>query len=379
MVDGDQLNVIVNPLFVEVAERNIKKFDIVPLFYDAEMAIAEPISNESLFKGLKRAHDYSNIGEISNMLTRVWNKDNPDRVVAALLCYLNNLRIDGAKTGIVHEYTNYPEVAKRIGRATGGKNGRMPYFFKFSKNGRKDTPKNKNKKYAPINNSTMNRICKAFDDIGNINLNYAGVPQFNWQMLMEGPCVNSKPEIPELFCEMDSAITTSIIESQDNPYADGKQLINGYSIIAEDITDRMIAEFGSLEEAYPYVAKYLFAGEGAGKAAHKRMFWRVFGNIALDYLKFNLVSADTCNECGMKIPSWVRDHQCVKNTKGFYACIDCGVICERTNARQCRCPEHQEQYLLSTKRIKQRERRKQMKAIDEARRTSALQLFSTET
>ena len=95
-VDGDQLNVIVDPLFVDVAEKNIKAFDVVPLFYDAEMAYAEPISNESLFNGLKRAHEYSNIGEISNMLTRVWNKDNPDRVVAALLTYLNNLRIDGS-------------------------------------------------------------------------------------------------------------------------------------------------------------------------------------------------------------------------------------------------------------------------------------------
>ena len=65
----------------------------MPLFYDAEKAKAEPITNESLFNGLKRAHEYSNIGEISNMLTRVWNKDKPDRVVAALLTYLNNMRI----------------------------------------------------------------------------------------------------------------------------------------------------------------------------------------------------------------------------------------------------------------------------------------------
>ena len=126
MVDGDQLNVIVDPLFVEVAERNVKEFDIVPLFYEAEKAKAELITKESLFEGLKRAHEYSNIGEISNMLTRVWNKENPDRIVAALLTYLNNLRIDGAKTGIVHEYTDYPQVAKRIGKASGGKNGRMP-------------------------------------------------------------------------------------------------------------------------------------------------------------------------------------------------------------------------------------------------------------
>ena len=126
-VDGDQLNVVVDPVIVNAAERNIREFDIVPLFYDANKADAEMINKETLFNGLKRAHQFSNIGEISNMLTCLWNRNNPDIHSAALLCYLNNLRIDGAKTGAVNEYTNYPDVAKRINKATGGKNAKMPY------------------------------------------------------------------------------------------------------------------------------------------------------------------------------------------------------------------------------------------------------------
>ena len=366
-VDGDQLNVIVDPLFVEIAERNVKEYDVVPLFYDAEMAIAEPISNESLFNGLKRAHEYSNIGEISNMLTRVWNKDNPDRVVAALLTYLNNLRIDGAKTGVVHEYSDHPQVARKVGKASGGKNGRMPYFFQFSKNGRKDTSKNKARKYAEPNDSTMNRICKAFDDIGNINMNYAGIPQFNWQMLLSGPCNNMRPEIPQLFCELDNSNLASVIESQDNSYSSEKQLINNYAVVAEDITNEMISRYGSLEKAYPYVAKYLFAGEGMNKSVHKQMFWRVFGQIALDNLRRNLSDCDTCPECGIKVPSWVENHNCVKNTKGFYECIDCGTVCERTNARQCRCESCQELYRVTQKKIHQRMKRREKKASEEER------------
>ena len=377
-VDGDQLNVIVNMLFVEIAERNIKEFDIVPLFYDAEKANAEPISYESLFNGLKRAHEYSDIGEISNMLTRVWNKDNPDRVVAALLTYLNNLRIDGAKTGIVHEYTNYPKVAKRIGRACGGKNGRMPFWFKFSKNGRKDTPQNHKRKYAERNNSTMNRICKVFEDIGNINLNYAGVPPFNWQMLLSGPCSSSRPEIAELFCEMDSSNLSSIIASQENSYANEKQLINNFSLTAEDIVERMTEKYGSLEAVYPYIVKYLFAGEGANKPSHKRMFWKVFGDIALKNIKNNLINSDVCPECETRVPSWVSNHLCVKNTKGFYQCIECGKMCERKNSAQCRCEECQELYRLDTNRKRQRERRELRKAMMESRITR-LGLSSTET
>ena len=90
----------------------------------------------------------------------------------------------------------------------------------------------------------MNRICRAFDDIGNINMNYAGIPQFNWQMLLSEPCTNSRPEIPELFCEMDSANIASVIESQETNYANEKQLINGYSIVAEDIISKMTEKFG---------------------------------------------------------------------------------------------------------------------------------------
>jgi len=94
MVDGDQLNVIADPTIIDVAKRNLKEFDVIPLFYDANKAPSEIVSKESIFNGLKRAHQFSNIGEISNMLTRLWNRDDPDREAAALLAYINNLRID---------------------------------------------------------------------------------------------------------------------------------------------------------------------------------------------------------------------------------------------------------------------------------------------
>lgn len=381
--DGDQLNVVADPLFVEIAERNIKKYDVVPLFYDANKADPEIINYEAMYNALKRAHNFSageitSIGEISNMLTRLWNKDNPDRDMANLLCMFNNLVIDAAKSGVINHYKDYPAVAKRIGKATGGKNGRMPYFFQFSKNGRRDTPQNKKRKYAEPNNSTMNRICKAFSDIGNINLNYAGVSPFNWMMLLKEPCQSSRPEIPELFCEMDSANTYNIIESQETSYVNEKLLVNGYNIVAEDIRNELIRRYGSLDAAYPYITKYLFAGEGMNRSAHKQMFWRVFGDIALTNIKNNIKDCDTCMLCGMKIPSWLDVHQCVKNTKGFYTCIDCGQIRERKNARQCRCEECQETYRLIQKKTRQRNARELQKEIVK-KRISLLQLSSTET
>ena len=90
-VDGDQLNVIVDPVIVSVAERNIQEDNIIPLFYDANKAAPELLSFEAMFHGLKRAHDYSGIGQVSNSLTKLWNRPHPDLDAAAWLTYYNNL------------------------------------------------------------------------------------------------------------------------------------------------------------------------------------------------------------------------------------------------------------------------------------------------
>ena len=358
--DGDQLNVVVDPTIVKVAERNIEKYDVIPLFYDAAKAPPEEISKEAQFKGLKRAHQYSNIGEISNMLTRLWNRDNPDRSAAAMLTALNNWRIDGAKTGAVNEYTNYPEIEKRINKATGGPNGRMPYFFQFSMNGRRDKTTNRKKKrqWAKPNNSTMNRICKAFDDIGNINMNWAGVPAFNWQMLLSEPCLHTRMDVINEFCELDNIkVSLAITNAEESP-AD-KELVDNNTIIDEHIIDMLTRKFGSLNACYPYIVKHLFAGDGATKQSHKQTFWRVFGDIAITNIRNNLKDCTICPECGAKIPSWATSHTCPKNIQGFYECIDCGKLCERINSRQQRCPECQEHHRYDLRHISRKRTKKE--------------------
>ena len=358
MVDGDQLNVVVDPIIIQVAKRNIKQYDIIPLFYDANKAAPEMVSKESQFHGLMRAHEYSNIGEISNMLTRLWNRNKPDILAAALLTYLNNLRIDGAKTGAVNEYTNYPEIAKRINKATGGKNGRLPYFFQFSKNGRADKTNGKKKRsWAKTNNSTMNRICAAFDDIGNINMNFAGIPPFNWQMLMDGPCLHTRPEIIEDFVALSNLKLSVIICNAEDPLHKEENL-SRTAIVEDRLQSTLTRKYGSLEKCYPYVCKYLFTGENASRASHKQTFWKIFGEIAIRNLRKNLANCSTCPRCQMKIPNWTEDHQCPKNSQGFYKCIDCGKLCERQNSRQCRCGECQEHHRRDAQRLS-KERSKQ--------------------
>ena len=181
-------------------------------------------------------------------------------------------------------------------------------------------------------------------------MNYAGIAQFNWQMLMSGPCLETRADIVSEFCNLSSLkISLAINDAEENPNERDRTTRNG--IIEECIVDALSRKFGSLEVCYPFIAKHLFAGENITKPSHKQMFWKIFGKIALENLKNNLTNCTVCEICGAKIPAWTEHHTCLKNSNGFYECIDCGKMCERQNSRQCRCAECQSNHRMDMKHI----------------------------
>lgn len=347
---------------ISAAERNLEQLDIVPLFYDANKAPPEIISWETLYVGLKRAHDYSGIGQVSNAITKLWNKPNPDVDAAKFLTMYNNYVIDAAKTGFVNSYEDHPESKEIVNRAIGGKTGRMPWFFQFSKNGRhnKDERKSKKKTFLKPNNSTMNRIWKRFSTIGNINMNMADVKPFNYMMLLGSVSNTINYDAINIFCEMDSSNQASLIEAAQETDLGEMENIKSYDILADLIKEELTERFGNLEIVYPSIVKYLFTEENATKPSHKQMFWRVFGEIAVRYLESNLRSCHICQACGTKIPNWYPIHECHENATGFVTCCDCGKIVPRTNSRQQRCPDCQAEHkkILAYNRKKRQRRKK---------------------
>lgn len=362
-VDGDQLNVVTEETIIAAAKRRMIEFNFAPLFYDANKAKPMLLSYENIFYGLKLAHDYSGIGVFSNMITQLWNKENPDAEAAGLICMTNNYTIDGAKTGFLNSYEDHPKAKKRIRKAVGGKGGKMPYFFQFSKNGRHNPNgrKIKKKDCLPINDSTMNRICKRFDDIGNIDFKIANLPPFNYQMMLEKPSKLVNFKAIELFCELDDQNISNIIEAASKNDQEEKANISGYDIVAEQITHELTERYGSLERIYPVITKYLFAGENIDKQSHKQMFWRVFGDIAIRNIINNSLAYYECNKCGAKIPIWSESHDCPKVRKGYFECCDCGTLCQRINPKQKRCETCQaifKKQLLAVASKKYRDRKK---------------------
>lgn len=158
---------------------------------------------------------------------------------------------------------------------------------------------------------------------------------------------------------MDSVNIANYIELADGQEA-SKNLMMSFDVIKETIIHELLEICDSLEEAYLHITKYLFSGENAAKASHKQMYWRIFGQIAVAYLEANLQDCSRCPTCGERIPSWDTAHLCPVATKGLIMCIDCGVVTNRTNSRQCRCDKCQSEYRKATERLRlQRLRYKQ--------------------
>ena len=255
------------------------------------------------------------------------------------------------------------EIVYSVGKLTV-----LRYWFQFSKNGRKNPPPGKKKrKYLEPNNSTMNRICAAFNDIGNINLHNADIPPFNWQMFLSGPCDDIRPDMCQLFIDMDKINMSSVIESQDFDYYSERESKSKYELLASMITEEMTEQFGPLEESYPYIVKFLFADKAVDKALHKQMFWRVYGEIALRNLKKNLEEYKVCPNCNMKYPVWSETHNCPHDTIGVVTCVDCHAVVPRMNSKQQRCETCQEIYRRTTEQARKKSRYEQLKEEEKKR------------
>lgn len=100
-VDGDKLLVVKDKLLIDIAERNIKKYDVVPLYYEMKKANAEMLSRETLYEGMIKAYTGGNIGVISNDISKMWNSFTDDidfnketLKAIKLMCMENNFTID---------------------------------------------------------------------------------------------------------------------------------------------------------------------------------------------------------------------------------------------------------------------------------------------
>lgn len=285
-VDGDKSLVCRDKTIVNAANRNVEKYDIVPLYYDMKSANTTNITHETIYKGLTDAYKGGNIGIISNDISKIWNSGDIDINAVKLLCMENNFIIDYAKT--LHK-PNRPDWAKRdIVKYTREK---LPHFFKHAKDKSLDSVKE-------INNSVVNRLDYIIE---NPNLNFkAACGRFYYKKLMNNPnfkSIESDSEIIGAYEKLEHKSTFMMNRS------DGYHVVLNGRFVYGKIKEGILEKHDNPVYVTDVLIDYLYRTKKENK---KITLWECFGDVIVENVKKNMAKdfkydAIECEECGLLI------------------------------------------------------------------------------
>lgn len=311
--DGDKLLMVSDRTLIDVAKRNIEKFDIVPLYYDMKKADAVILDNKSIYAGLNAAFVKGNIGIYSNNISKIWNSDvfingsDEDKEEAIkiikLLCCENNFCIDAAKTLYMPERPK--DVNERVNVFT---NQPLPHFFKYAKD----------KTDSQIVDANLSFVNKLESVIPNprINTRKLGIGKIDCAMLMHDPNIEfdvaftsngriieeeTDPLIVE-YCKFDKAYYLSVDAAMSSGKADKSERYMRTKMKNQRIADKIrdaLSKFGYTEqEVVDILVKFLY---GIKKSANKTALWLCYGDVIYENLSDKLnpqTKAVQCVDCG---------------------------------------------------------------------------------
>lgn len=350
--DGDTLLVVADKTIIEVAERNME--GVVPLFYNMRKAEPTILTSEQFYKGMTDAWTGGNIGEISNDITKIWNRDggvgeNEDLAVK-LLCCDNNFVIDYAKT--LYKPTRPPEIDEFIRQYTRAK---LPRFFADAKN-------YNTAQLMPLNNSLVNQLRHY---IKKKRLKFKQVENFNYRNLMsDAECSYVSPTLTATYDELSKAYRHRI-----NFDSDDESENNVPWIILESKRKLLECEYTDVEIA-DMLVKYLYSEDSEAKM----LLWACFGDILLNNLKQHINPDERyCVHCGKRFVPRANAHRycdtCFaekrcKPDERIVICKDCGkvFIVPKSTRNKTRCDECQLEEYRRRDREKKRRKRERLKA-----------------
>lgn len=314
--DGDTCLITAETLLVEIAKRNIKKWNIVPLYYEMKKAGSTSLSNDIYYNGLISAYKGGKIGIISNEITKIWNSSiwydgSFDEQLEALelikcLVAMNNYVIDYAKT--LYK-PNFPvELEEKIKKFT---NQKVPYFFHFSKDKTLSQVEN-------INHSTCNRLTKI---IKNTRLNFnKNIGQFKPKYLLSNLKITPAPEVIDLYLELQSSHRFRM--EQKSKYKN----LNTRT----DLVNKFIELGYSYYDVAHMLVKYLYFIE---PSKDKSLLWFLFGRTIYETLQSKLPkNSIVCPKCKERFVPQNEELMCkFCSSKSFkyqrtLSCSVCGEI-----------------------------------------------------
>lgn len=286
--------VVADPAIVNLAKKNVEKYDVVPLYYYAKKAKPASLSPESIWESLNWAFTTSNsIGVYSNNISKIWNetdwKNIDDEEVTRklrlikLLCCENNASIDAAKT--LYLPTRPDSIDEEIKDAI---HSRVPHFFIYAKNRNDD-------QVASTTNSLVNRL---EGEIINPRLNFtlANLGTINPHYMMNNEQIEIDQEVIDVYTKLCRKFHFRLNITEDEDI--GKML----HPLVMDIREQFMSTENeySLTDICDMLIKHLYIDRQ--NVAKKEMFWQVFGDIVVKNLKRKIPEASIqCTECGKRI------------------------------------------------------------------------------
>ena len=330
-VDGDKSLVVSDKTIISVAERNIKKFDIVPLYYNMRKASPIQLNNQTIYDGLNAAFTGSNIGQYSNNISKIWNSEvfisgtieEKQRAlnVIKLLCCENNFCIDRAKTLYMPER---PKFAREL--ITSFTKSNVPHFFKYAKD-------KEDNQVEEINDSFVNKLEKKIPN-----------PRISCKYLLDGKYKKlDKPDYKLMMSNPDIDIT--IVKSKSGKLIDGTNLVilkyvekakeywqktnavvvqdyprdaisktqirkeTSYKKIIDEVKSELSQYGYSDVEVADILVKYLY---GIKESKYKDLLWTCYGEYLLDNLEKHLkykTKAIQCIDCGEWFEVGMKDNR----------------------------------------------------------------------
>lgn len=387
-VDGDKALVIADETIIKVAERNIKKLDIVPLYYNMAKAKPTELNNENIYHGLNAAFTGGNIGIYSNNISKIWNSDvfisgtleEKHHAINCIkrLCCQNNFVIDYAKTLYKPEFPKH--INQEIKEFT---NKKLPHFFVYAKD-------KKDEQVEVINNSFVNQLDLKIKN-PRINSRGIGLNKIDYRILVNNPDIqcnvvfekngrlNEKLSDPMIvkYCELNREYHFKInMECADNISKDllSKSAVRQelfYRSIANEVKTEL-SKFGYTDsEIVDILVKFLYYVK---PSQHKSVLWFCYGKYIFENIERYLKSKTKeiqCIDCGewfevdIKASKSCRCRDCQK--KADYTpikikniiCIDCGKkIIVDSSSRVIRCENCHTRYQRERNRIKNEAYRK---------------------
>lgn len=292
--DGDHAIVVAEKEIVNLASESMK--GVNPLYYVMGKADAVEINADNLYKSLTNGFKYSNIGTYSNKITTLWNKSNfTDDTLKAIkiLTAQNNFSIDSAKTLMMP--TLPKEVNALIQKELKGT--KLPYFFQFNKD--KDE-----KNVEPMNDSTVNKICRHIEDIKQGDFEFKGISLCRYDTMMHNKEIVINDDVINKYKTLEKYMNKYFYKSEE--MTKGQMAGSVYNRIRNEFYNFCKINNIPYNDAVDMVIVYIYTHHKYAHN-HQTFLFRVCGGVIVNNLKNNIKKSITdgtyilCADCGKRI------------------------------------------------------------------------------